>query len=612
MSSNGGNGGAPRHPKVPAEIKPGFVLPVLQEETDRFQERAKKYRIGDEDEEEFRMFRLHHGVYGQRQADEQMIRVKLPYGGVTADQMEALAKVAERYSDFHRGHITTRENFQFHFVNLDDAPEVMRITGEVGLTTREACAHTVRNVTGCPFAGVCPEEVFDATPYLAAYARNMLRNPICQSLPRKFKTAFSSCAGDCAGTPFHDLGFIAKVQSDGKGGEVRGFEIRVGGGLSTMPRKADTIYEFAAADNGEYIRVAEAILRVYDREGDQPGLLRKNLSKARIKFLLHKIGVDEFRRMVQEELEGDWAKEPLDMEALMALAPENPTPGQPSRDGGQVPPGFERWRRTNVRLQRQKGYVALIVAVPIGNISTGQFRSLARIMRQYAGGNGRTNQNQNLVLRWVREDALPQVYRELQAIDLGDPDAELLADVVACPGADSCKLAITASNQAGYAIREALMAYDYSDPEVRKVSVKISGCPNGCGQHHVGGIGLQGSAFKVEGREVPCYDIFVGGGGYHGGARYGTRVTRVLAKKAHLAINRVLEVYQRERQEGESFLDFVDRVGPKSFEPHLEEFKWVGPLHQDIDMYLDWGSEEFFQVIRGEGECAAGQLPINR
>jgi sulfite reductase beta subunit-like hemoprotein len=526
--------------------------------------------------------------------------------------MDALADVAEKYSGFHRGHITTRENFQFHFINLDDTDDVMRIIGEVGLTTREACAHTVRNVTGCPFSGICKDEVFDTTPYLAAYARNMLYNPICQTLPRKFKTAFSSCASDCAGTPFHDLGFLAKTRTDENGNEVKGFEIRVGGGTSTMPRPADVVWEFAEVDNGEYIRVSEAILRVYDREGDMPGLLRRNLNKARIKFLLHKIGVEEFRAKVVEELKGDWSKEPLDMEALMQMAPEGPTEGDlPAAN--DIPDGYERWRQTNAQEQKQPGYYAVTVTVPIGNIGISQFHDLARIMRDYSGGNGRTNQNQNLVLRWVREDALPLVYKELRAINLGESEAGLIADVVACPGADSCKLAVTASNQAGYALRDAMIAFNYQDPEVNNISVKISGCPNGCGQHHLAGIGLQGSSYKVNGHEIPCYDIFVGGGGYVGGGKFATRVSRVAAKKAPQAIDHLIQIYQQERlNPEETFVEYVDRVGPKTLEPKLEEFKWVGAIHEDLDMYLDWGAEDFFEVIRGEGECAAGAIPVSR
>jgi sulfite reductase beta subunit-like hemoprotein len=487
----------------------------------------------------------------------------------------------------------------------------MRIIGAVGLTTREACAHTVRNVTGCPFAGICQDEEFDSTPYLAAYARNMLRNPICQRLPRKFKTAFSACASDCAGTPFHDLGFLAKTQKDAEGNDVIGFELRVGGGTSTMPRQADVIWEFARADNGEYIKVAEAILRVFDREGDLPGLLRKNLNKARIKFLLHKIGADAFRQKVVEELEKDWAKQATyDMEALTRLAPEGASDPVPD-NGGEMAMGYERWRWTNVRPQKQEGFMAVSVTVPMGNIYTSQFRELSRIMRKYSGGNGRTNQNQNLVLRYVRPESLPQLHKELKAAGLGEPDADMIADVVACPGADSCKLAITASNQAGYTMREKMIEFDYADPEVQKVSVKISGCPNGCGQHHLAGIGLQGASYKVGALEVPCYDLFVGGAGYHGAGRYATRVTRVLAKKAHLAIDRVLQVYQDERSDAsESFFDFVERVGPKHFEKPLEEYKWVGALADEPEMYMDWGQTDLFQVIRGEGECAAGEMPL--
>jgi sulfite reductase beta subunit-like hemoprotein len=606
-----------RHPKVPEEIKPGHILRVDYDEIDEFEGRARKFRIGDEEQTEFQLFRLSRGVYGQRQEDNQMMRIKLPAGGVTAEQMDALADVSEKYSGLERGHITTRENFQFHFVNLDDTAEVMRIIGAAGLTTREACAHTVRNVTGCPFAGICHDEEFDTTPYLAAYARNMLRNPICQRLPRKFKTAFSGCASDCAGTPFHDLGFLAKKQVDASGNEVLGFEIHVGGGTSTMPRQADIVWDFARVDNGEYIKVAEAILRVFDREGDLPGLLRKNLNKARIKFLLHKIGADAFRQKVVEELEKEWAQNvSFDMEALTQLAAEGPSePVAAAGSNGASDPGegYERWRRTNVHPQKQDGFYSVSLTIPMGNIVTFQFRELARIMRKYSGGNGRTNQNQNLVLRFVRPESLPALYKELRAVGFGEPDADLIADVVACPGADSCKLAITASNQAGYEMRERMIAFDYKDPEVQKVSVKISGCPNGCGQHHLAGIGLQGSSYKVGKLEVPCYDVFVGGAGYHGAGRYATRVTRVLAKKAHLAIDRVLQVYQAERTgEGETFFDFVDRVGPKHFEKPLEEFKWVGSLAEDSDMYMDWGQTDLFEVIRGEGECAAGEVPIVR
>jgi sulfite reductase beta subunit-like hemoprotein len=598
--------------KLPAELKPGAVFRIDYDEIDEFEARAKKFRIGDEDNSTFQLYRLSRGTYGQRQEDNQMMRVKLPYGGVTAEQMDAMAEVSETYSGLHRGHITTRENFQFHFVNLDDAAKVMRILGAAGLTTREACAHTVRNITACPDAGVSPDETFDTTPWLVAYARNMLRNPICQRLPRKFKTSFSNSGADNAGSNFHDLGFIARERIGANGQKEYGFELRVGGGTATMPRLADTVWEFATLEDGEYIRVSEAILRIFDREGDLPGLLRKNLNKARIKFLLHKIGAPAFIEKIKEELAKDWAKEPYDMATLTQMAPEEPSPPV-ADDGKPAAPGFDRWRRTNVAAQKQSGFFMATVTIPMGNISTSQFRELARIMRKYSGGHARTNQNQNMVLRWVRPESLRMLHAELSAIGFGFADADMVADVVACPGADSCKLAITSSNQAGYSMREKLMEFDYADPEVQKVQVKISGCPNGCGQHHMGGIGLQGSSYKIGVLEVPCYDVFIGGTGYQGVARYATRVTRVAAKKAHLAIDRVFEIYQRDRNSAtEPFVDFVDRVGPASFAPALEEFKLIGSLAEDTDSYMDWGHTDMFEVIRGEGECAVGDLPMVR
>ena len=593
------------HPNVPADLQPGRVFVTLDEEIDNFEREARRFRT-DEDGllGDFRPFRLMHGVYGQRQDDNQMMRVKLPYGGVSADQMDAFAEMAEKYSGYRRGHITTRENFQFHFINLDRVTEVMRLLASVGLTTREACGNTVRNVTGCPYAGTCAEELFDATPYLAAYARNMLRNPICQRLPRKWKTAFSGCPSDCAGTPFHDLGFLAKVRRE-NGQEVRGFQIVVGGGTSTMPRTAEIVSEFARADDGEFIHVAEACLKVFDREGGLTNFLRKNMNKARVKFLIKEIGIEEFRRQVDEELAQPWAREPLDMAALMQLAPEGPTAGEPPRNGHQPAAEFERWRRTNVRRQKQPGYVAVTVTVPLGNLSPEQFRGLAGVMRRHSGGTARTQQNQNLVLRWVREDSLLALHSDLSALGLGAADAGLIADTVACPGTDSCKLGITSSQGVGRALREAILSWqDMTDPEVQNITIKASGCPNGCGQHHLAAIGLQGSSFKAANTEIPCYDVFLGGGNYIGGGKFGIRVARVPAKRLPQALRKIIEFYLEQRRDGEPFIDFVDRYGAKNFDPLLNEFKEVGPIHEEIDTYMDWGKEELFQIIRGEGECA--------
>jgi sulfite reductase beta subunit-like hemoprotein len=328
------------------------------------------------------------------------------------------------------------------------------------------------------------------------------------------------------------------------------------------------------------------------------------MNKARVKFLVQKLGIEEFRRQVDEELAEPWAWEPLNMEALTQLAPEGPTPGD-APNGVQPGPDFTRWVQTNVERQRQPGYAAVTVTVPLGNLSPEQFRGLADLMRKFSGGNARTQQNQNLVLRWVREEALPRLHSDLKALGLGDPDAGLIADVVGCPGTDSCKMGITSSQGVGYAIREASCDWGYADdPLVQAISVKASGCPNGCGQHHLAAIGLQGSSFSANGATIPCFDIFLGGGGYIGGGKFGTRVARVPSRRAPQAIKRIIDHYVESRQAGESFVEFVDRVGPKSFDPLLNEFKEVGPVHQDIEMYMDWGKEELFEVVRGEGECA--------
>ena len=592
------------HPKVPKELKAGHVFVTLEEEFDNFDTETKVYQKSPDLESDFVPYRLRMGTYGQRQENQQMMRIKLPYGGVNAEQMDALAEVAEKHSGMRRGHITTRENIQFHFVPLEQASTVMRILAEAGLSTREACGHTVRNVTGCPYAGVTDHQLFDVTPYLAAYARNMIRNPICQNMPRKWKTSFSCGPIDCAGSPFHDMGFVAALREE-NGEQVRGFKIVVGGGTSTMVRAAETLWEFARADDGQYIRVAEAALKVFDKEGGFPNLLRKNMNKARVKFLVKKIGIEEFRRQVDEELAQPWAWEPLDMAALKQLAPEGPTPGL-APNSVQPGPGFERWVKTNVVQQPQPGYVAVTMTIPLGNLSPEQFRAVGDIMRRFSGGNARTQQNQNLVLRWVHEAGLPALHSELKKIGFGDPDAGLLADVVGCPGTDSCKMGITSSTGVSEAIREAaLNDWGYQDdPLVQAINVKASGCPNGCSQHHLAAIGLQGSSFSANGATIPCFDIFLGGGNYVGGGKFATRVARVPSKRTPQAIKKMIDHYVANRNEGEEFVAFVDRLGAKSFDTLFDEFKEVGPVHQDIDVYMDWGKEDLFEVIRGEGECS--------
>ena len=573
------------------------VIEVLPGEIDDFEAQVKRFQAGEWNTNDFMAFRLRQGVYGQRQSDVQMIRIKAPFGGLTAEQLDALGEFAEVYAPLNKGHVTTRENFQFHHIPLGDTPAIMRLLGDVGLSTREACGNTVRNVTGCPMAGVCADEPFDVTPYAAAYSRYFVRHPFTQALPRKFKTAFSGCERDCAITSIHDMGFIPRVQ-DGK----RGFKVLTGGGTSIMARIAPTLYEFVTVD--EYLKVTEAVIRVFHRSNE----LRKNRMKARIKFLIDRIGIDEFRGMVEEELKEPWAQRSFDPTSLLFLDDE--TKDAPSltaryHSNGQGP-DFQRWVESNVEAQKQEGYRTVTVKLPLGDIQADQFHALADMSRRYAGGRARITHQQNLAFRWVPESALYEVWEELNRIGLGDSGAHEITDVVACPGTDSCKLGITSSMGLGRAVSRALFEMNIDDPLVKQMHVKMSGCPNGCGQHHIADIGFHGAAAKAPGGQVPAYELFLGGSYDNADSRLALRVkTKVPAKRAPEALGKVLAFYREQRNEGEQFKDFAARLGPEAFEPLLEEFKEMPDLsRQTIEAYMDWDKTVKYKLERGEGECA--------
>ncbi|MEE9284880.1 MAG: nitrite/sulfite reductase [Dehalococcoidia bacterium] len=582
------------------------VIPFLPEEIDHFESEVDRFRAGDIPENEFIAFRLRQGVYGQRQADVQMIRVKIPFGGLNADQLETLAVFAEAYAPLKKGHITTRENIQFHHVLLARTPEILRMLGDVGITTREACGNTIRNVAGCPKAGVCAGEVFDPTPYLVAFARYFVRHPVTQLMPRKIKTAFSGCESDCTITAIHDIGFIARFQETG-GVSRKGFKIVVGGGTSIMPRIAPTLYEFVPVE--DFLRVSEAVLRVFDRQTQE----RKNRMKARIKFTVDRLGIDEFRRLVEEELQGDWVRESYDPEPYLWEEDEQSNAPPPSPNGhranGPPPSEFALWTQTNVETQRHPGYRIVHVLVEQGDLNAEQFRGLAKIAREYAGGRVRLTQQQNLVLRWVREERLLELWNALGEIGLGDPKVDEVTDIVTCPGTDTCKLGITSSMGLGRALKDRLVELKIDDPEIRKLHVKASGCPNGCGQHHIANIGFHGAAIKgASGQQVPAYEIFIGGNAdaTKGAIRFGQRVKgRVPAKRAPELLERILGHYTEHRQNGEGFNDFVDRVGPGEFAPLVADLQQVGPLGKDtIRLYMDWDKTVPYKLERGEGECA--------
>jgi len=597
--SNGGRGSL-ADPEVYEDV-PGHVIPIIEREFDDFDTEAGAFLAGALPEEQFIGFRLKQGVYGQRQLERQMVRVKLPFGGINPEQLDAFAAVIERYVPLRKGHITTRQNVQLHHVALSEAAKLIREISLSGLSSREGCGNTIRNVTGDPWAGVCENEPFDPTPYVGAYVRYFVRNEVCQLMPRKFKTAFSATDEDVAITGIHDGGFIPRIK-DGR----RGFELRIGGGTSIMPRVAPTLYEFVGADDGEYLKVTEAVLRIFNRQDE----LRANRARARIKVLIDRIGIDAFRDLVDEELRGDWVAERNFDPAPLLFAHDEEAGAPAARAAYAAANGdareFERFVAANTRAQRQAGFVTVEVKVERGDLTPEQFRGLAAVMREHSGGYARTTVQQNLVLRWVRPESLYEVWLALAKLDLAGIGPRSLADVVSCPGTDSCKLGITSSMGLSAAISERIDALAIEDPLTRAINIKISGCPNGCGQHHIAHIGFTGASIKLGTRTIPAYIPHLAGNFEGGSVAMGQRLkSRLPAKRVPEAVERWLAHYQRERNEGEQFNAFVARVGTASFEQLVAELALPPSFAlETMNHFIDWNRNEPFAVVRGEGECA--------
>jgi len=591
--------GSLENPEVYENV-PGHVIPILEHEFEDFDTETTKFLRQDIGEDEYIPFRLKQGVYGQRQPEVQMIRVKLPLGGVNPEQMEKFGEIAERFAPLRKGHITTRQNIQLHHIPTSEAPDALRVLAEAGLSSREGCGNTMRNVTGDPYAGVSADEPFDITPYATAYVRYFVRHPTTQVMPRKFKTAFTASEADRAITGIHDLGFIPKVR-DG----VRGVEMVVGGGTSIMPRIAKTVREFAELDNGEYLKVAEAVVRIFDRQD----WLRKNRARARIKVLVDKIGIEAFRELVDEELEGDWvAERDFDLDRLMLIDDEQehaPSPPGAAQSPNGDRSAYDRFVESNVRPQRQEGFNTVVVKVPRGDLSPEQFRGLAQIMRHFTGGYARTSVEQNLVLRWVRDESIYDVWTGLGELGLAGSGADEVTDVVSCPGTDSCKLGITSSMGLNRAVQDRIEAMRLTDPLTRQIQIKMSGCPNGCGQHHIGSIGFYGASLKVGGRQVPAYIPHVGGNGL-GEVVFGARLkSRLPAKRVPDAVERWIRMYEDERTDGETFNSYAERVGTAHFEEAVKDLAMPAEFSlENLDQFIDWSRSEPYKVERGEGECA--------
>ncbi len=594
-----GRVGTLENPQVYPHI-PGRVIPILESEFDDFDAEAQKFLDGEIDRQTFMGFRLRQGVYGQRQPDVQMIRVKLPFGGFTPDQFDTFADIAETYTPLKKGHITTRQNVQFHFIPLLESTQILRRLGDSGLSTREACGNTVRNVVCDPFAGVDPDEAFDPTPYVGALVRYFIRNELTQALPRKFKIAFSSTEKDRAVTGIHDLGFIPRIKDGHKG-----FRVYTGGGTSILPRVGRVLYDFVGLD--DYLKVAEAVIRIFDRQDE----LRKNRARARMKFFIDRIGLDAFRALVDAEMQGDWVNardfdpEPLQWnDTEEERAPRAPiNPGSPNGDRQE----FARWAAANVQPQRQAGFSTAEVKIAQGNLTPEQFRGVAQIMREFTGGHARTSDEQNVVLRWVRNESLYDVWSRLQALGLGEAGARQINDVASCPGTDSCKLGITNSMGLAQAIQRRVEALAIDDPFTKKIHIKISGCPNGCGRHHIADIGFYGAAMKFDKHQVPAYIVMLGGQYDAGQVHIGQRLdVRVPSKRVPEAVERFVQHYQAHRRTDEAFSAFVKRVGTAPFADLITDLSLPVTFDDEhMHEFIDWNQNRVYKLERGEGECTA-------
>lgn len=592
-------------------------------EIDEFVATLEKYERGEMTPDAWRQYRLVRGTYGQRQAaDAQMLRVKIPQGILNADQLESLAAVGERYSRGF-GHITTRQNVQFHFVKLHDVEPALRRLAETGLTTREACGNSVRNITACPYAGVAADELFDVTPYAEALTRCLLRHPLSSTLPRKFKIAFEGCPSDHVATSINDLGFRARIDAEG----TRGFQVTAGGGTAIMPTSGRVLHEFVPAS--DLPRVALALLRVFQRLGDY-----QHKQRNRMKFLIRTLGWDRWRQIYNREFAQCGAEraapalalDPPHSEAAPlwsrdAIARPSPTDIASRVTAGAVKgPGltptvvpvlrsgdeaYWRWRTTNVHPQKQFGHVMAVASVPLGDLTSEQMRIVGELARAYGDGTVRVTPEQDFLFRWVRVGHLRDLYGRLAAAGLGLAEADTVADVASCPGAETCRLAVTQSRGLGRLLEDHFRSRPDLVAAADGARVKISGCPNGCGQHHIATFGFQGSVRRVGSRAVPQDFVMIGGHVTDGGATFARLATKIPARRIAEAVDRLIGLYDREHAEGQSapafFADLeVDRV--KHLLRDLESLTAEEAVPAD---FVDLGETEAFAPEVMDGECSA-------
>jgi sulfite reductase (ferredoxin) len=606
---------------------------ALREEIDVFETQMTLRRQGRLDEKVFAETRLRRGIYGQRYDNGQrhdgldvrtlaypnagltkgpetlwdapgMMRIKIPMGRLSAEQLDVLAELAEEYSDSIL-HVTTRQDIQLHFVHIEDTPDLMRRLAAVGITTREACGNSVRNVTACQFAGVCSDQAFDVTPYANALTYYLLGHKDVQDFGRKFKIAFSGCKPHpCGLANFHDIGAIAVVKE--VDGQVRrGFEFYVGGGLGAVPQAAKLLDDFVPEQ--ELLPLAQAVCRVFARLGE-----RKNRARARLKFVVQKLGLEEFRRVVFEERE----RIPPDERWTAYLDHLDEGREVPVRAGRALAPDVEldpacaRWRTTNVRAQPQQGYVVATVRLPLGDLTSTQARQLSDLARRYTGDTIRLTVEQNLVLRWLPEADIPEFFAELEKIDMALAGASTISDITACPGTDTCKLGISSSRGLAAVLSERLAARDVSAlngsrEDLERLHIKVSGCFNSCGQHHVADVGFLGVSRNVGGRRVAHFQLVVGGEWENNGGSYGLAIGAFPSKRVPEVVDRLTGLWLRERQGGERLQAFIKRAGRAKLKEALEDLRHVPAYEEDKSFYSDWGdSREYTIGDMGVGECA--------
>ncbi len=588
---------------------------------DEFVTMLERYERGEITPDQWRSFRLLRGTYGQRQSyDASMLRVKIPQGVISTQQLYALAEVADRYSR-RFGHITTRQNIQLHFIKLHDMEPAMRLLADVGMTTREACGNSVRNITACPFAGTSADEAFDVTPYAEATTRFLLRHRLSSTLPRKFKIAFEGCREDHTAIAINDLAFKAELGPDGE----RGFTVLAGGGTALMCRSAGILHEYTPAT--ELYRVSEAVLMVFKEHGDY-----EHRQRNRMKFMIKKLGWDRFLEEYRKALawcEGEGAVAqlhiaPPEMESTptwdRGAAPDTTTiaarVASVSPNGPGITPvivpvllsgdeAYHRWRQTNVKAQKQFGYVTATVTVPLGDLTSEQFRILGDLAVAYSDGTVRVTVDQNLVLRWVPVGEVRELYRRLSAASLGLADAATVADVNSCPGAECCRLAVTQSRGLGRLLGDTLRERPDLVAAADGAQIKISGCPNGCGQHHIATIGFQGSVRRVGGKAVPQYFVMVGGGTTPAGASFARIAAKIPARRIPEATERLIHFYAKEKQEGESATAFFQRIEIPPVKALLHDLEQLTEQEATPDDFIDLAETAEFTPEVMEGECSA-------